>query len=177
MQTATTTQARAFARTRVVTKSATDANDGALTFEDEDCVDLCDLGDDLTAPVSPQQPQQEQQQQQQLTDQEQQLIEQEQELQAEKQRIRLEMHWELEENKEECDVQDEATCSDTCSECRGVGHTTCQFCMGAKLISLGGGNDVSCPVCDEQGRQVCQKCKGSGRVAPWTELSDFNPQL
>lgn len=165
-----TTQATKFARARIITNSGNNANDGSLTFDDEDCIDLCDLGDDTAALPAPPQPLQQEKKKKQPT-------KQEQELHAEKQRIRLEMHWEMEQTKEECDVQDASTCSDACSDCQGVGHTTCQFCMGAKHISLSEGNDVSCPVCDEQGKQVCQKCRGTGRIAPWTELADFNPHL
>lgn len=154
-----------FGRTRIITNSGTADGDGndSLTFDDEDCVDLCNLGDDsIFSPSLKPLPKQQ--------------TKEEEEAEAEKQRIRLEMHWELEQTKEECDVQDASTCSDACTECLGVGHTTCRFCMGAKQISLSEGNHVPCPVCDEHGKQVCQKCRGAGRVAPWTDLADFNPQ-
>lgn len=82
-------------------------------------------------------------------------------------------------------------CSTPCTTCRGKGVTCCQFCNGVgyidfgmqergtvgermvskqhgkKGVKLGLNAGVECPVCDENGDQVCADCNGSGWIANW----------
>ena len=55
-------------------------------------------------------------------------------------RLRLEMHWNLEEAKEdqECIVEDPSTCNaDECPDCNGEGETICRFCRGTAQMYVG----------------------------------------
>jgi DnaJ-class molecular chaperone len=158
----------------------------AKVFDDEnndDCMDLCDaFRDENESSVVPPQPTLSPQQQQHG--------------QVQKDRIRLEMKWEMYQNKDDCDLEDLRSCSEPCQECHGSGNTPCRFCLGTKQIHLIGSNSQPCPVCNETGAEVCQKCRGTGKlqallvplfysrsltefillsgwVASWTELANF----
>jgi len=131
-------------------------------FEDEECFDLCPLEEEQEEGVAAEQPQVL-------------ATPQEQEKKVEKDRIRLEMQYEIFEAKDDCDLEDISTCASRCDDCMGAGTTNCRFCMGRITISFVGANDMPCPVCDQKGVEVCQKCRGSGQVASWTTLTDFKP--
>lgn len=87
-------------------------------------------------------------------------------------RLRLEMHWELEETKSECVVEDPSTCGgEVCSGCQGHGQTTCRFCRGTGQMYMGQNDGFkSCPICSAKGEETCSSCKGTGWVAHWTTL-------
>jgi DnaJ-class molecular chaperone len=102
---------------------------------------------------------------------------QEREIQIERDRIRLEMAYRLFESRDDCDLDDISTCASTCQECHGVGYKPCRFCAGTKSIQLPGAtNALPCPVCNQKGVEVCTNCRGSGKVASWTDLAKFNPE-
>ena len=55
-------------------------------------------------------------------------------------RLRLEMHWNLEEAKQdqECIVEDPSTCNaEECPDCNGEGETICRFCRGTAQMYVG----------------------------------------
>jgi hypothetical protein len=50
-------------------------------------------------------------------------------------RLRLEMHWQMTEAVDECDVENPPTCgSEACQTCRGRGYTMCRFCRGTSVL-------------------------------------------
>jgi len=95
----------------------------------------------------------------------------------------IELRWNIDEDKDDCDLEDVSTCSDACDVCVGKGLIDCQFCkgvgwidfgqqtpgtMGERLVERNGGiQGTECPVCNEDSNQVCQKCMGSGWIARW----------
>lgn len=95
----------------------------------------------------------------------------------------LELRWNIDEDKDDCDLEDVSTCSDACDVCVGRGVIDCQFCngvgwidfgeqtagtMGERLVERNGGiQGTECPVCNEDSAQICQKCMGSGWIARW----------
>ena len=92
---------------------------------------------------------------------------------VEQMRLRLEMHWELEESKQECHVEDPSTCGgEVCDACGGHGEISCRFCRGTGQLYMnmndGASGFCSCPICSHTGHETCQKCKGTGWVAHWT---------
>jgi len=157
-------------------------------FDDEDCFDLCELDDDdddddddvTMPPVPPPPPPTKKAVNNnkvtsfKLNE----LSRHEKELQAESDRVRLEMTYEMFRSTDDCDLDDVATCSDTCQDCHATGHTLCRCCAGRKQVSLISSQPpMACPVCNAKGVEECQKCMGSGRIAKWTELSNFKPEL
>lgn len=55
-------------------------------------------------------------------------------------RLRLEMHWNLEEAKQdqECIVEDPSTCNaEECPDCNGEGEIVCRFCRGTAQMYVG----------------------------------------
>lgn len=79
----------------------------------------------------------------------------------EKGRVRLEMTWQI----DECQT-DEDSCEGFCEECAGSGKMPCRFCRGTNVVAYG--NDYrTCIVCAE-GSEDCSKCRGTGKIAPWT---------
>jgi len=102
---------------------------------------------------------------------------------AEKVMGNIELRWNIDEDKDDCDLEDVSTCSDACDVCVGKGVIDCQFCkgvgwidfgqqnpgtMGERLVERNGGiQGTECPVCNEDSNQVCQKCMGSGWIARW----------
>lgn len=91
------------------------------------------------------------------------------------QRMRLELQWGMRENQEDCDLDDIETCGEYCDECTGLGWVPCHFCRGSTRLNVGenvlGPTTVKCPIC-KTGAISCQKCRGSGRIAPWTAISN-----
>ena len=86
-------------------------------------------------------------------------------------RLSLEMHWSLEETKEDCLVEDPSTCgSEQCSQCLGTGQSVCRFCRGT-MQNYYNGAFTKCPVCDN-GTEVCKPCRGSGWIAEWTQMGN-----
>jgi len=95
----------------------------------------------------------------------------------------LELQWEIEEAKDNCDPEDLLSCSEPCDLCRGTGVITCHFCEGTGYINFGeqtpgtvgerlvekngGHSGAECPVCNEDGEISCPKCRGSGWIANW----------
>jgi hypothetical protein len=91
------------------------------------------------------------------------------------QRMRLELQWGMRENQEDCDLNDIETCGEYCEECTGLGWVPCHFCRGSTRFNVGenvlGPTTVKCPIC-KTGAISCQKCRGSGRIASWTAISN-----
>jgi hypothetical protein len=87
-------------------------------------------------------------------------------------RVRLEMQWKARENTDECDIVELDSCGEFCQECAGRGTVQCRFCHGATKIPMGS-KMMDCPVCNQLGHEPCKACKGSGRIAGWTDLLDY----
>jgi hypothetical protein len=91
------------------------------------------------------------------------------------QRMRLELQWGMRENQEDCDLEDIDTCGEFCHECTGLGWVPCHFCRGSTRLNVGenvlGPTSVKCPIC-KTGAISCQKCRGTGRIAPWTTIAN-----
>jgi len=101
----------------------------------------------------------------------------------EKARSNLELHWDIQKTKDECDAFDITSCSEPCRECIGTGVIECGFCKGVGYIDFGeqipgtmgfqlmkkngGFTGLECPVCNEDGEQKCEKCRGNGWIANW----------
>lgn len=89
-------------------------------------------------------------------------------------RKRLEMSWQLDEAKEDCDVDQPQSCgSEPCKDCTGKGWKTCRFCRGTKMLFMPGSDPTfsECKICRE-GRECCRSCQGTGWVAGWTQLQE-----
>ncbi|GAX27196.1 hypothetical protein FisN_13Lu285 [Fistulifera solaris] len=92
--------------------------------------------------------------------------------QAAAMRKRLEMSWQLEEAKEDCNVDQPQSCgSEPCQDCSGKGWKTCRFCRGTKLLFMPGADICQCKIC-HKGRESCRSCQGTGWVAGWTQLQE-----
>jgi DnaJ-class molecular chaperone len=160
--------------TRMALHESSNSGDNAF-FDDEECYDLCEFDDDdetttFAAPPAPKKDK--------VAVGLQKISRQERDRQAEKDRMRLEMSYEMFRSSDDCDLEDISTCSETCAECSGSGHSLCRGCAGTKQVSLiGATSKMSCPVCNSKGVEECNKCHGSGRIAPWTELADFEPEF
>ena len=109
----------------------------------------------------------------------------------------LELKWSIDENNDDCDIEDISSCSEPCPHCRGTGTILCQFCGGVGYIDFGVAEKgtmgerllddpdetrrlgTECPVCDDHGEQVCPTCRGSGWIARWrldnNNISDVRP--
>lgn len=95
----------------------------------------------------------------------------------------LELRWDIDEDNQDCDIEDITTCSEPCSTCSGTGKIECPFCGGTGYIDFGkpspgtigetlakkngGFTGTECPVCDDNGEIDCHSCKGSGWIARW----------
>lgn len=140
-----------------------DNNDSSFAVPDEECYDLCDIDWDLMPSFEEQEDDREEEE------------ESSEELHSESfQRMRLEMQWGMSENQEDCDLEEIDTCGEFCEECTGRGWVHCRFCQGSARLYVGenvlGPTSVKCPICDF-GHTMCKKCRGSGRIAPWTTIA------
>jgi DnaJ-class molecular chaperone len=86
-------------------------------------------------------------------------------------RLQLEMAWQMQQQKDECEVEQPETCSDRCLSCHGTGNVLCRFCQGTKVLALQGmAQPQACNVCQAQGIEECAPCRGAGWIANWTQL-------
>lgn len=89
-------------------------------------------------------------------------------------RKRLEMSWQMEEAKEDCDVDMPQSCgSEPCQDCAGKGWKTCRFCRGTQMLFMADADAKfsECKIC-QQGMECCRSCQGTGWVAGWTQLQE-----
>lgn len=157
-------------RSRMFAAKHTD-EDSSFAAPEEECYDLCEIDWDLMP--STEEEDNEDQQQQEEGDED--SSEDEDEHSESFQRMRLELQWGMRENQEDCDLDDIETCGEYCDECTGLGWVPCHFCRGSTRLNVGenvlGPTSVKCPIC-KTGAISCQKCRGSGRIAPWTAISN-----
>jgi len=103
----------------------------------------------------------------------------------------IELRWKIDQSSTECDLeQDITSCSEPCEVCVGTGVSECRFCqgvgyvdfglqlpgtMGEQLVRTNGGRTgTECPICNDDGEQVCNTCMGSGWIAKWRLMNKNN---
>lgn len=82
----------------------------------------------------------------------------------------LEQKFKLQNSMEICDIEKIETCGEVCETCSGSGELLCRFCKGTTFLTLGDeliGTNNKCPICNNDGYEICKKCGGSGNIAFW----------
>jgi rubrerythrin len=146
--------------------------DSSFAAPEEECYDLCEIDLDLMPSIKEEDNEDQQEEEE---DNAEGSREDEDEHSESFQRMRLELQWGMRENQKDCDLDHIETCGEYCDECTGLGWVPCHFCRGSMRLNVGenvlGPTSVKCPIC-KTGAINCQKCRGSGRIASWTAISN-----